>query len=181
MAYSVELSAPATRQLDALPDKIYDQVRVRIDALAADPRPPGVKKLKGLKGALPRSRRRLQNRLPDPGQETPRPRRQGWQPAGCLQRIVSEAWVRASRRAVRPKPGHVTRARVSSRPWNPSVTTRRGRPGSRLTTSRYAIKPSSAPTGARTNGVRATARRRASASSGRGDTSGRHRGRGLAA
>ena len=48
MVYRVELSAPVTRQLDALPEKVYGQVRRRIDALAANPRPPSVKKLKGV-------------------------------------------------------------------------------------------------------------------------------------
>ena len=47
MAYQVSLTAEATRNLDALPDKLYRQVRRHIDALATVPRPPGSKKLAG--------------------------------------------------------------------------------------------------------------------------------------
>jgi len=47
MAYRVELASRATRDLDALPDRIYRKVQARIDALVEEPRPHGVKKLEG--------------------------------------------------------------------------------------------------------------------------------------
>ena len=47
MPYSIELTRQAEKDLAALPVKIQRQVGARIDALADDPRPDGVKKLKG--------------------------------------------------------------------------------------------------------------------------------------
>ena len=47
MPYQVEFTPSAEKDLAALPAKIQRQVGVRIDALAADPRPDGVVKLKG--------------------------------------------------------------------------------------------------------------------------------------
>ena len=46
MPYSIELTPRAEKDLAALPTKIQRQVGARIDALADDPRPDGVKKLK---------------------------------------------------------------------------------------------------------------------------------------
>ena len=47
MRYRIELSPAAERDLDALPDDVYRRIRPRIDALASNPRPQGVKKLRG--------------------------------------------------------------------------------------------------------------------------------------
>lgn len=47
MPYGIELTRQAEKDLAALPTKIQRQVGARIDALAEDPRPDGVKKLKG--------------------------------------------------------------------------------------------------------------------------------------
>ena len=47
MAFRVELVAQAARDLDALPDRNYRQLRTRIDALAENPYPPGVKRVQG--------------------------------------------------------------------------------------------------------------------------------------
>ncbi|HET7042784.1 MAG TPA: type II toxin-antitoxin system RelE/ParE family toxin [Gemmatimonadales bacterium] len=47
MPYHVELTPSAVKDLAALPSKIQRQVGARIDALAQDPRPDGVKKLRG--------------------------------------------------------------------------------------------------------------------------------------
>jgi mRNA interferase RelE/StbE len=50
VTYRVELTARAERELDALPDRIFRQVRRRIDALAIDPRPRGSRQLEGSVG-----------------------------------------------------------------------------------------------------------------------------------
>lgn len=47
MAYTVELKPAARRDLKALPPDTQRRIRPKIDALAFDPRPPGVKKLAG--------------------------------------------------------------------------------------------------------------------------------------
>lgn len=47
MPYRVEYSARASRDLAALPQDVQRRIRPRIDALADNPRPSGVKKLKG--------------------------------------------------------------------------------------------------------------------------------------
>lgn len=47
MAYRVEYSPRAKREMAALPPDVQRRIRPKIDALADDPRPPGVKKLKG--------------------------------------------------------------------------------------------------------------------------------------
>lgn len=47
MAYSIEFTPAAERELKALPKPIQTQIGRRIDRLAADPRPPGVEKIKG--------------------------------------------------------------------------------------------------------------------------------------
>lgn len=45
--YRVEIAPPALRALGALPRKVQDRIRPRIDALAADPRPRRSEKLEG--------------------------------------------------------------------------------------------------------------------------------------
>ena len=45
--YTVTILPSALRQLAALPRHDRKRIKERIDGLAADPRPPGVKKLKG--------------------------------------------------------------------------------------------------------------------------------------
>jgi len=47
MTYRVVISETADRQLSRLERRIQERIRDRIDALADNPRPPGVKKLKG--------------------------------------------------------------------------------------------------------------------------------------
>ena len=47
MTYTVVLLPAARRQFLGLPKMAQKRLRPRIDALAANPRPPGVKKLKG--------------------------------------------------------------------------------------------------------------------------------------
>ena len=48
--YKVEITPPAQKQLLRLPKTVTDQLRTEIDALAIEPRPLGVKKLKGREG-----------------------------------------------------------------------------------------------------------------------------------
>jgi mRNA interferase RelE/StbE len=45
VAYRIELRPAAVRELKALPRRIQTSIKGRIDALADDPRPRGVKKL----------------------------------------------------------------------------------------------------------------------------------------
>ncbi len=45
--YRVALTASAEKELSALPSKVVARVVPRIESLAASPRPPGCKKLKG--------------------------------------------------------------------------------------------------------------------------------------
>lgn len=47
MAYRVELTKSARRDLDSLPLEIFRRVDPRIRALASDPRPHGVQKMEG--------------------------------------------------------------------------------------------------------------------------------------
>ena len=47
MAYKVEITRRASRDLGALPPADRKRVARRIDALAAEPRPPGARKLRG--------------------------------------------------------------------------------------------------------------------------------------
>lgn len=49
MAYTVEISPSAERQLRNLPRNVQDLVRPRIRALATEPRPSGVVKMAGQK------------------------------------------------------------------------------------------------------------------------------------
>jgi mRNA interferase RelE/StbE len=45
VAYTVKLTPQARKQLHALPKKYLSKIIAKIDALAADTRPPGIKKL----------------------------------------------------------------------------------------------------------------------------------------
>jgi mRNA interferase RelE/StbE len=47
VAYSVKLSPAAARQFRDLPRQVQERLQPRIDALADDPRPSGVKKMEG--------------------------------------------------------------------------------------------------------------------------------------
>ena len=47
MNYTVEISSLATRQIKKLPSEIQIQVLAQIEALAQQPRPDGVTKMKG--------------------------------------------------------------------------------------------------------------------------------------
>lgn len=47
MAYHIQITPPAERQLRALPRSVQDRLRPRIDSLSDHPRPPGCKKLVG--------------------------------------------------------------------------------------------------------------------------------------
>jgi mRNA interferase RelE/StbE len=48
MTYKIHIAAEAENTLLSLPRKIQRQISEKIDMLAQNPRPPGVKKLKGL-------------------------------------------------------------------------------------------------------------------------------------
>lgn len=52
MAYTIEFLPTAVRALAALPKAIQKRIARRIDALAHNPRPPGVKVLRGGEGFL---------------------------------------------------------------------------------------------------------------------------------
>lgn len=47
MAYRVRISKHVEKELDALPQAVYVRVRQAIQGLSTNPRPAGVKKLKG--------------------------------------------------------------------------------------------------------------------------------------
>ena len=47
MPYRIELSKPAVRQFEKLSKAVQTRLKPRIDALAHNPRPQGVKKLAG--------------------------------------------------------------------------------------------------------------------------------------
>ncbi len=47
MTYQVEFSRQTLRQLEALPQQVQQRIVSRTESLAVDPRPTGVKKLKG--------------------------------------------------------------------------------------------------------------------------------------
>lgn len=47
MTYTIIIPKAVQKQLDALPDDIYDRIAVKIQELAENPRPDGVVKLKG--------------------------------------------------------------------------------------------------------------------------------------
>ncbi len=46
-SYRVSLAASAEKELSGLPSKVIARIMPRIESLAASPRPPGCKKLKG--------------------------------------------------------------------------------------------------------------------------------------
>lgn len=48
--YRIAVTRPARKQLLQVPDKAKGAIQAAIDALAANPRPSGVKKLKGQEG-----------------------------------------------------------------------------------------------------------------------------------
>lgn len=50
MAYNVILKRTAEKELAALPEKLHDQVAERLLALKTEPRPAGIKKLRGREG-----------------------------------------------------------------------------------------------------------------------------------
>jgi mRNA interferase RelE/StbE len=56
MAYAVEISRAAQRQLRKLDDEVRRRIARRIDGLAVEPRPPGVTKLTGVTPAVYRIR-----------------------------------------------------------------------------------------------------------------------------
>ncbi|AFY99984.1 type II toxin-antitoxin system RelE family toxin [Calothrix sp. PCC 6303] len=47
MSYKVEILKGALKQLKKLPSELQERIQVKIDDLAIEPRPNGVKKLKG--------------------------------------------------------------------------------------------------------------------------------------
>ncbi len=47
MTYTIIIPKAVQKQLDALPDDIYDRIAVKVQQLAENPRPDGVVKLKG--------------------------------------------------------------------------------------------------------------------------------------
>jgi mRNA interferase RelE/StbE len=52
VAYTVELKPAAVRDLKAIPERDRKRIKTRIDALAENPRPHGVKALQGGEGYL---------------------------------------------------------------------------------------------------------------------------------
>jgi mRNA interferase RelE/StbE len=47
MTYTIIVPKAVQKQLDALPDEVYERISIRIQQLADNPRPDGVVKLKG--------------------------------------------------------------------------------------------------------------------------------------
>ena len=47
MTYTIITPKAVQKQLDALPDDVYERIAVKIQQLAENPRPDGVVKLKG--------------------------------------------------------------------------------------------------------------------------------------
>jgi len=47
MTYTIITPKAVQKQLDALPDDVYDRIAVKVQQLAQNPRPDGVVKLKG--------------------------------------------------------------------------------------------------------------------------------------
>lgn len=56
MRYRIEFRPAALRQFTALPRRVQERIKPVIDALASNPRPPGVKQPKGRREALYRIR-----------------------------------------------------------------------------------------------------------------------------
>lgn len=47
MSYEIQISKSASKQIKKLPSEIQERIQVKIDSLAVEPRPDGIKKLKG--------------------------------------------------------------------------------------------------------------------------------------
>jgi mRNA interferase RelE/StbE len=47
MTYTIIVPKAVKKQLDALPDKVYERISIKIQQLTDNPRPDGVVKLKG--------------------------------------------------------------------------------------------------------------------------------------
>ena len=47
MTYTIIMPKAVRKQLDALPDEVYNRIARKIEQLAEDPRPDGVVKMKG--------------------------------------------------------------------------------------------------------------------------------------
>ncbi|MEG3842746.1 type II toxin-antitoxin system RelE/ParE family toxin [Microcoleus sp. herbarium14] len=47
MTYTIIIPKAVQKQLDALPDDVYERIAVKVQQLAQNPRPDGVVKLKG--------------------------------------------------------------------------------------------------------------------------------------
>ena len=47
MTYEIQFSKSASKQIKKLPSEIQERIQVKINSLAIEPRPDGVKKLKG--------------------------------------------------------------------------------------------------------------------------------------
>ena len=47
MTYEIQISKSASKQIKKLPSEIQERIQVKINSLAIEPRPDGVKKLKG--------------------------------------------------------------------------------------------------------------------------------------
>lgn len=51
MSYKVEILRGALKQLKKIPSELQEHIQIKIDDLATEPRPNGVKKLKGKENA----------------------------------------------------------------------------------------------------------------------------------
>ncbi|MDZ8264171.1 type II toxin-antitoxin system RelE/ParE family toxin [Nostoc sp. ChiQUE01b] len=51
MSYKVEILRGALKQLKKIPSELQERIQIKIDDLATEPRPNGVKKLKGKENA----------------------------------------------------------------------------------------------------------------------------------
>ncbi|MEH2207365.1 MAG: type II toxin-antitoxin system RelE/ParE family toxin [Nostoc sp.] len=51
MSYKVEILRGALKQLKKIPSELQERIQIKIDDLATEPRPKGVKKLKGKENA----------------------------------------------------------------------------------------------------------------------------------
>ena len=47
MTYTIIIPKAVQKQLDALPDDVYERIAIKVQELAENPRPDGVVKLKG--------------------------------------------------------------------------------------------------------------------------------------
>jgi len=69
--YRIEFRPAALRQFTALPRRVQERIKPAIDALASNPRPPGMKKLKGQRETLYRIKagpgKRVSHHLPGAG------------------------------------------------------------------------------------------------------------------